>query len=140
MPKPERFTPIENPAIQAVFDHFPDDVRPRLLALRQLIFSTASTLKNCGGVTETLKWHQPSYQRVEPRSGTPIRLGMPKRLRGHYALYVHCQTSVMETVQQIYGDQFSFEGTRGVLMRAEQTYPTDALAHIISIALTYHRP
>ena len=139
MPEPKHITAITDPEIKAAFDGFPDDVRPQLLALRQQIFTTAAILKKHGHVTETLKWQQPSYQIIQPKSGTPIRLGVPKSKEGHYGLYVHCQTRLIESVSLLYPDDFLFEGTRALIINKDRTYPKKAIEHVIAMTLTYHR-
>ncbi len=53
--------PFQKPEIAALFDAYPEALKDRLLALRQLIFDTASAIEAVGPLEETLKWGQPSY-------------------------------------------------------------------------------
>jgi hypothetical protein len=66
--------PFSSDEVEAVFAQYPDQVRERLLALRDLIFDTASHTKGVGEIEETLKWGQPSYLTIKPKSGTTIRI------------------------------------------------------------------
>lgn len=135
----EPLPPICDPQVKVLFDSFPDDVRPHLLALRQLIFQTAASTEGCGHLTEAIKWGQPSYQTEHPKTGTPIRLGIPKSGTGRYTLYVHCQTTLWEAIQFHYQNEFVFEGTRALILRSDKTYSASMLRHCIAMALMYHR-
>ncbi len=112
---------LHDPKLVSAYNLFEDELRPHLLALRQLIFETAATIRDCGEVIESLKWGQPSYATVNPKSGTPIRLGVPKSSPGCYALFVPCQTKLIETIREIYRDDFLYEGNRAVILRADTT-------------------
>ena len=131
--------PPSEPQMRAAFDAFPSDVRMRLLALRQQIFAVAAATNGCGEIQETLKWGQPSYLTVRPKSGTTIRLGVPKAGAGRCGLFVHCQTSLVAMYREIYPIEFDYEGTRGLIIRAGQQHDRAALGHCIALALTYHR-
>ena len=73
----------------------------------------------------------------ETRAGTTIRLEVPKT--GGYALYVPCQTSLIDDFRAVVGDRVRFEGTRAVLFRPGEAADRTALALLIGAALTYHR-
>ena len=128
-----------DPALAAAYDHFDDDIRPYLLALRSLIFETAATIKGCGNVVESLKWGQPSYATIHPKSGTPIRLGVPNSAPGLYAVYVPCQTTLIDTMRLTYHDEFQFEGNRALIMHADKAYSKNAIRHFLAMALMYYR-
>jgi len=53
--------PFANAEITAKFNAYPPNVRPKLLALRELIFATATTAEGAGEIEETLKWGEPAY-------------------------------------------------------------------------------
>jgi hypothetical protein len=42
--------------IKDVFDAFPDEVRPTLLAVRELIFNVAANNDDIGALSERLRW------------------------------------------------------------------------------------
>ena len=130
---------ISDPKLAAAFNRFDNEVRPHLLSLRQLIFETAATIPDCGEVIESLKWGQPSYATVRPKTGTPIRLGVPKSYPGCYALYVSCQTTLIETLRQTTPDDFIFDGNRALIMRVDTTYSHDITGHCMAMALTYYK-
>jgi len=90
--------PIQSDAVKSAFASFPDTARPGLLELRRLIFEVAET-ESVGRIEETLKWRQPAYLTPESKSGTTLRLGVPKA--GGYALFVHCQTSIISDAREV---------------------------------------
>lgn len=131
--------PFPSPAIAAAFAAFPDAVRPQLLRARELIFETAHHTAGVGRIEETLKWGQPAYLTPETSSGSTIRLGIPKSPSDGWALFVHCQTSLIRQFREHYPDRFTFEGNRALLFRPDEVIPEDALSHCIALALTYHQ-
>lgn len=128
-----------DPNVEEAFDALPDAARDGLLALRSLIFEAAATHETVGRVEETLKWGQPSYLTPETKSGSTIRLGVPKSPEHDYALFVHCQTDLTAQFETNYPGEFDFEGTRALLFKADKPIPADALRHCIGMALTYHQ-
>ncbi len=127
--------PITDPRIQAAFDAFPDDLRRPLLRIRAMIFDLAGP--DIGPVCETLKWGQPAYLPKAPRTGTAIRLHAPRT--GGYAVLVHCQTTLIRDLQNVYGGQLAYDGTRAVVFDAQTPPPEAALSMLIRGALTYHK-
>ena len=130
------FPPFENPAVAAAYLSFPPLMREGLLALRKLIFETAAETAGVGTLEETLKWGQPAYLPAR-KHGTTIRLGManPETC----ALYVHCQTSLIDSYRQVFPTEFRYESTRAVLVPTNGDYAAEALQQIAAMALTYHR-
>ena len=104
---------------------------------------TAAKTPGVGALKETLKWGQPSYLTQESRSGSMIRIDRVKPAAGddreRYALYVHCQTTLVSTFRQLYRDELVFGGNRSILLDADRPLPKAALKHCIALALTYHR-
>ena len=128
---------FDSPAVAERFDSFSDDVREALLEVRRLILETADALAQTGGVTETLKWHQPAYLAKRRRVGTTLRLG-EDAAPGKYALYFHCQSRLGDLYRDRYGDQLRIVDDRSIVMSASEPVPKQALRHCIELALTYH--
>lgn len=125
--------------VTAVFERYPEPIRVKLLELRQMILETAVSTPGVGEIVETLKWGQPSYLTVRPKSGTTIRIDAHKTEPDQIALYVHCQTNLIDSFRQLYPTQLTFEGNRAILLNIEDDLPQEALRHCIASALTYHR-
>ncbi len=129
---------IQDLNVAAAYKAFPDEMRSRLLALRQMIFETASGLKEVGPIEETLKWGVPSYLTPISKSGTTIRLA-PAKEQNCYGLYVHCQTRLIEEFKQTHPDSLTYSGTRALLFKLNEPVPEKELREFIAAALTYHR-
>lgn len=123
---------------QAVFDGLPPTMADRLVTLRALIFETAADNPAIGPLEETLKWGQPAYLTPATKSGTTIRIDRHKKTGSAYAVYVHCQSNLIERCRQLYGDILTFEGNRAIVFDVESELPTEAVKHCLSMALTYH--
>ena len=67
--------------------------------------------------------------RIAPAKGEP----------GRVALYVHCQTHLIERLRELYGEALAFEGNRGILVDVDAPLPVEPRRHCIALALTYHR-
>lgn len=129
---------IADAAVASVFEAYPADMRERLLALRALILDTAVRTPGVGRVQETLKWGQPSYLTAETGSGTTVRIDRLRDNPRGYALYVSCQTNLIETFRRLYAGELRFEGDRAILFEAGAEPPAAPLRHCIALALTYH--
>ncbi|MDZ4368053.1 MAG: DUF1801 domain-containing protein [Afipia sp.] len=133
------FAPFADRAVEAKFRSLPELLRPPMLRLRQTILAVAAANPDIGPLTETLKWGEPAWLPKRPRTGTTVRAGALKGSSTHYALYVHCQTSLIETFRRHYPEQFSYEGNRALVFAAGSEPPAEPLAHCIALALAYHR-
>ena len=122
--------------VKAAFDAYPASLRERLVALRGMILKTATETKGVGEIVETLKWGQPSYLTVKPKSGTTIRIDAHG---DGYAMFVNCKTTLVDTYRELYGDVLKFEGTRAVVFSANEELPEAEVRHCIALALTYHK-
>lgn len=123
--------------VAAAFQALPDDVRPQLLELRGMLFEVAASTAGVGEIVETLKWGQPSYLTVRPKSGSTVRLGTTKG--GRAALFCHCQTSLIRQFRELYDGTFEFEGNRALILAKKGKLPRPELTHCMAMALTYHR-
>jgi hypothetical protein len=126
-----------DPKVAAVFAGYPPHTRRKLMQLRQLIFDVAAETEGVGCLEETLKWGQPSYLTTQSGSGTTIRIDRLKS-PGGYALFVHCQTMLVDTFREIYRDTLKFEGNRSIVFEENDEIPLEELGHCIVLALTYH--
>jgi hypothetical protein len=131
--------PIRNAGVERVFAGYPADVRRKLADLRALIFDVASETDGVGKLEETLKWGQPSYLTTESRSGSLIRIDQLKSQPSKYAMYFHCQTTLVDTFREMFPRTFQFEGNRALIFDAASKIPAAQLRECIRLALTYHQ-
>lgn len=131
--------PLKMPAeVRAVYDAIEEPVKSNLLKIRSLIYQVAAEHTEIGNLQECLKWGEPSYLTSESGSGTTIRINRDKKRPGGYALYVNCQTSLVEEFRNLYPEQLTFGGNRAVLLSSDDALPEEAIKHCIALALTYH--
>ena len=108
------------------------------MLLRRLIFDTASATEGVGELEETLKWGQPSYLTTESKSGITVRIDRVQSDHGQYAMYFNCQTTLIETFQELYPNELKYGGNRSIIFNENDEIPEEELQHCISLALTYH--
>lgn len=130
---------FSNEAVAEKFGSYPTTIRPKLMALRELIFQTAAALKGVGKIEETLKWGEPAYLTSQTKSGTTIRIDWKASRPAHYAMYFHCQTNLIATFRATFPREFTFDGNRAIVFHQDDDIPLDALAFCLGAALTYHR-
>lgn len=123
--------------VAEVLAQYPDNVQARIRWLRSLIYDVAAETEGVGPLEETLKWGQISYLTPHTKSGTTIRIDALKDGSDRLGMFVHCQTTLVDTYRALYGDQFTYEGTR--CLHVDPEPPLDALRHCIALALTYHQ-
>lgn len=125
---------------RSAWEDFPEQLAERLVQLRQLILKTASENSAIGPLEETTKWGEPAFLTSATGSGTTVRINRHKKSPDKYALYVHCQTDLVERYRQLYDDELTFDGNRAVVFDSKEELPVDAAKHCIAMALTYHLP
>jgi Domain of unknown function (DU1801) len=129
---------FEDAEVARVFAAYPSKLRKRLLALRRMIFDVARR-EEVGKLQETLKWGEPAYVTAESGSGSTVRINRHKKQDGQYAIYFHCQTTLVDSFRTLFADVFNFEGNRCIVFHENDRVPVAALKHCIAMALTYHR-
>lgn len=125
--------------VASSFLAFPEPQRGQLLLVRRLIFAVAATTPGVGALTETLRWGEPAYVTEASRSGSTIRLGVPRSEPDRVAILFNCRTTLVESFRAICPDLVSFLGSRAILIPASDPLPEAALAICLARALTYHQ-
>lgn len=127
---------IENSKVKEKFESYPSFVRNKMNYLRKLVIQTAKEIDGLKELEETLKWGEPSYL---TKNGTTIRMDWKNSKPNEYAMYFHCQTKLVDTYRELYGDKFKFEGNRAIVFGCNEKIAEKELKHCISIALNYHK-
>jgi hypothetical protein len=130
-------TPFQNKAVAERFAAYPHHVRPKMLALRELVIKTAASTPSAGEVEETLKWGEPAYV-TKNKAGSTVRMDWKAKNPTAYALYFNCQTSLVENFRKMFPNDFRFEGNRALVFELDQKLPKDSLAFCVAASLTYH--
>jgi len=128
---------FNNKNVENTFMDYPENIRERLLQIRELIFSIADKSSEIGEIEETLKWENPSYLTAKPKSGTPVRLSGLASIEHKYAISVHCQTTLISEFKEVFTD-LEFEGNRSIILDLREKVPTDDIERFVYLALTYH--
>ena len=124
-----------NKAVKIRFDEYPENARIRLEELRSLVFRIAAELE-LGSVQESLKWGEPSYS---VKIGSPLRMDWKSSSPDHYYLFFHCQTKLVDTFRELYGDVLEFQGNRAIVLSLFAPLPEATIKHCLELALTYHQ-
>ena len=117
------------------FETYPEHISVLLINLRALIFSVAEQ-DGIADITETLKWGEPSYIST---IGSVIRIDWKAKYPDQYCMYFNCKTSLIDTFKEVYGDTFSYEGSRAIIFNTGQKLPLIELSHCISMSLRYKK-
>ncbi len=128
--------PLPEPVAEIV-KTYPDGVRKRFATIRNMIHEEADRL-DAGPMTEALRWGEPAFLTDASRTGTTIRLAWKPKSPGTLALFVHCQTTLIDAWRDRF-PELGFDGNRALLLPLEDDLPEDALRICISDALIYHR-
>jgi len=117
------------------FDEYPENARVRLEELRNLVFQVASELE-LGEVDETLKWGEPSYS---VKTGSPLRMDWKLKSPNNYYLFFNCQTKLVDTFRELYGDELVFQGNRAIVLTLSKPLPETVIKSCLELALIYHQ-
>jgi uncharacterized protein DUF1801 len=126
-----------NQEVLSLIDSYPAELRSALLELRSIIVEIAEQNDDVGVLEETLKWGQPSYLTIRPKTGTTIRIDRDKSDNGDYAFYVNCQSSLVSEWRALF-PHLIFGGDRSVHFRINGRFPKEEISQMITMALTYH--
>ena len=125
-----------DPEVEILFANYPDNVRERMLGLRDLILETARELDGVTTLEETLKWGEPSYI---TKHGSTLRMDWKEKMPDQYAIYFKCTSRLVETFRTVFKNCFDFEGNRAIVFQMEDTIPKKELKECIRATLTYHK-
>ncbi|MEY8021667.1 DUF1801 domain-containing protein [Muriicola sp. SD30] len=125
-----------DPRVKAVFDRYPELIKPKMLALRDLVIETANEIDGLAELEETLKWGEPSYL---TKNGSTLRMDWKAQKPGQYAMYFKCTSKLVETFKEHFGRALAFEGNRAIVFQLNEAVPRAELKECIRAALTYHK-
>ncbi|MFK8057134.1 MAG: DUF1801 domain-containing protein [Saprospiraceae bacterium] len=123
-----------DPRVTAKFESYPPNVRKRMNHLRDLILASAKTA-GIEDLEETLKWGEPSYL---AKKGSTLRMDWKPKKPDQYAMYFKCTSKLVLTFREVFGDFFTYEKNRAILVSFEEEVPEKELSACITAALTYH--
>ena len=116
-------------------DSYPKEARSKLIALRKLIVRAGKEYK-IGPLEESLKWGEVSYF---TNGGSAVRIDWKPNFPDKCFVFFQCQTRLIETFKEIYGDIFEYEGKRAIVLNMKENLPAEELKHCIYLSLQYHK-
>lgn len=125
-----------NPEVDIVFNNYPDSVRKKMIALRELVLETAKEIEGLNMLEETLKWGEPSYL---AKNGSTLRMDWKSKTPNQYAMYFKCTSRLVKTFKLIYKNKFDFEGNRAIVFQMDNDIAVNELKECIRATLTYHK-
>ena len=125
-----------NAQVLEVYNTYPDEIKEKLLYLRELIYAVASNEEEIQEIKETLKWNEPSYL---TKGGSTIRLAWRKSNIDEYGIFFNCKTKLIPTFRELFNNKFTFEGDRAILFKLNDEVAVSEIKYCIFLALTYHR-
>ena len=128
-----------NKAVDAVLNSYPQNVKTKLLFLRQLIFDTAASIEGVGEIEETLKWGEPSYLTSKSKSGSTIRVAWKESQKDQYSMFFKCTANLVPAFKDRFPKKFKYGGDRSIDFKFSDKVPIKELKQCIALALTYHR-
>jgi len=127
--------PFSDKSVFEVFSGYPDPIQEKMYALRDLIFVTSEKIGVDAGLSEALKWGEPSYL---CKTGSTIRIHWKESDPEFYRMFFHCQTSLITTFRELYSDAFEFEGNRAIRFSIKTSPNLELLENCIRVSLKYH--
>jgi hypothetical protein len=114
------------------------EMKTALMSLRDLVLNTARSTDGIGPIEEALRWGQLSFITAQTRSGSTIRIDALRSDPKKYAVYVHCQSGLINEFRNRYPNEMTYVDQRSIVFTLGQPLPVAELRHCISLALTYH--
>lgn len=126
---------FNNKAVSDLFNSYPVNARKKLMDLRALIYEVAAQDPKLGELQECLKWGEPAYT---VKGGSTVRINWKPSSPEQFFVYFNCKTTLIETFKEVYGDTFSYEGSRAIVFNVFDEIPLAPLKHCITLSLNYH--
>lgn len=123
-------------SVKNVIDTYPAESRAALLKVRALIYEVAAEIDTVNGLTETLKWGEPSYVL---KGGSTIRIAWKASIPDSIGIYFNCQTQLIDTFRALFDDVLTFEGNRAIVLDNRSDMPVEIIRQCLLAALTYHK-
>lgn len=121
--------------VKQKYESYPENARALFSIVRAAIFEVAKS-EALGNIEETLKWGEPSYL---VKGGSAIRIDWKSKFPNQLSVYFNCNTALVETFKEIFGDIFRCEGNREVVFLLSEKVPLQELKICISLSLRYHK-
>ena len=116
---------------------WPEPAQSRLQTMRAL-FHDVAAMADIGPLDESLKWGQPAWRPLTPRTGSTLRLNWSEAAPGSIMAYVDCKTDLAGQMQTRFPNLPGNDGRRALQFDIAANND-DALWHLAHLTFTYHR-
>ena len=103
------------------------------------MFHTIAAQAGIGTLDETLKWGQPSWRPIKPRTGATLRMDWDADSPDRLSFYVDCKTDLAARMRDIYPDLPLNDGQRHLAIDIRAPLPEQAVSHLAEMTFSYHR-
>jgi hypothetical protein len=124
-------------SLLVLIETWSDPAQSALLSCRSL-FHTIATRVDIGPLDETLKWGQPSWRPIKPRTGSTLRLNWSPKSPTELAIFVDCKTDLAARMQTLYPHLPANDGGRRMAIDLNSPLPETALSHLAEMTFSYH--
>lgn len=126
------------PDLLATFAHWPNAAQNTALSVRTLCWRVAEAA-GIGPLSESLKWGQPAWRPIKPRTGSTLRISWRADAPDRLDLFVDCKTDLAARFTAQFPDAFDSDARRRLTIATVAPVPEDALRHLAHQTFTYHR-
>ncbi len=126
---------IQKGSVEQLVLSYPDAATKFFLRIRELMDEVVDE-EGLGEISESLKWGEPSFS---CKGASPIRVAWKPENPGQVSVFFNCNTKLVETFREIYGDKLLFKGNREIYFLLSHALPEKQLKHCISMALRYQK-
>ena len=101
------------------------------------LFDSVAAEAGIGALDNSLKWGQPSWRPIKPRTGATLRLGWSNAAPDTLSIYVDCKTNLAARFSDIYPAIVN-DGRRMISFSMPLDGQQTALRHLAAMTFTYH--
>lgn len=122
--------------VETAIADYPANAKRVFMQVRKLMLAAAKNTTGLKNTTETLKWGEPSYL---AKGGSTVRMKWSDKSPDNFYVYFNCQSIMVETIKELYVDEFDYDGNRAISFPINNPIPKDALLHCFAMAMEYHK-
>lgn len=130
--------PHLDPAITNTVISWPTQASDFLLRIRPILYEAAE-VGGFGPLEESLKWGEPAWRPVKPRTGSTLRIAWPPNSPNELGLFVNCKTKISGIVTDVYPNSFRHIAPRALFVNCDKPLPTDAIAYLATVTFGWHK-
>lgn len=128
--------PLAAPLLDRILT-WPRPAQEAALACRALFHGVAEA-RAIGPLEESLKWGQPAWRPVRPRTGSTLRLGWSEGQPDRLSLFVDCKTDLALRLKVTHPDLPFNDERRHIAVSLDTPLPEEAVIRLAEMTFCYH--